>query len=112
MILADLVPIWLLAGDRDSPPSPSIGAGSCRGRSVSRVALAPSPQATRPWGAPLTVIFARRQDARREEDGPPLVQARSSGVRNGGGPGWWRVRGYGGAGSGPKANGTLSARRR
>jgi hypothetical protein len=32
----------------------------------------------------LTVIFARRQDARREEDGPPALAGVGTGVRDGG----------------------------
>ena len=52
--------VWsvLLIGAEVLPGKITVKGGAC--------AIAP---ATRP-GAPLTVIFARRQDARREEDGP------------------------------------------
>jgi len=44
----------------------------------------------------LTVIFARRQDARREEDGPVALAGAVTRVRDGG-TAWWRVRGNGAA---------------
>jgi len=50
---------------------------------VSTVAFAPSPQATCPRARPLTVIFARRHDARREEDGPAALAGPVTRVRNG-----------------------------
>ncbi len=50
----------------------------------------------------LTVIFARRHNARREEDGPATGAGAATGVRNGGWPGWRQVRGNGGAGTGPR----------
>jgi hypothetical protein len=55
-----------------------------------------------PLGAPLTVIFARRHDARREEDGPVAL---AGAVTKGGvtaGTAGRRVRGNGGSGSGPR----------
>ena len=48
------------------------------------------------------MIFARRHNARREEDGLAADAGASPGVRYGGWPGWRRVRGNGGAGSGPR----------
>ena len=53
-----------------------VGAGSCRGRSHSRVARSAIAVATRAQRAPLNVIFARRQDDRREEDGPVSSRGR------------------------------------
>ena len=44
------------------------------------------PEGTR-LGAPLTVIFARRQDSRREEDGSgQVLPVRSAALRYGGHP--------------------------
>jgi len=48
----------------------------------------------------LIVIFARWHNARREEDGLAALAGVVTEVRYGGRPGWWRVRGHGGVGSG------------
>ena len=48
------------------------------------------------------MIFARRYDVRCEEDGLAAGAGAVTGVRDGEWPGWWRVRGNGGVGSGPR----------
>ena len=62
----------LLIGAEVLPGKISVKGGAC--------AIA---SATRPAGAPLTVIFARRQDARREEDGPVRYAGAVTGERYG-----------------------------
>jgi hypothetical protein len=84
-----------------SSPSALIGAGfavedQCQGWRLRH------RRRRRARGAPLMVISARRQDARREEDGLATGAGASAGVRYGGWLGWRLVRGNGGAGSGPR----------